>query len=213
MTSDSKNTSRINVLHADVRRLLKKYKCKYELHEVRAQFMGAIASPVASVSPAEEIKTLWNGEMPTMKSITAINELMQVFAMGLWNQLSSHTNPSTPFQLLPFVEEMNDKNLRDCAKIRLDELSSFLDAFYQGEESLKLDAEISKSLDFIEDMIGMFAGIVNIPKNKNETEKSTKALVTNIHELSRIAEIEINTVIVMSAQQRSQSKPEPPTLH
>ena len=88
-----------------------------------------------------------------------------------------------------------------------------MDAFYQGEESLKLDAEISKSLDFIEDMIGMFAGIVNIPKNKNETKKSTKALVTNIHELSRIAEIEINTVIVMSAQQRSQSNPQPPTLH
>jgi len=53
-----KPTTPMNALHADVRRLLKKYKCKYELHEVRAQFMGAIASPIESVSPAEEIKTL-----------------------------------------------------------------------------------------------------------------------------------------------------------
>jgi hypothetical protein len=93
-----KPTTPMNALHADVRRLLKKYKCEYELHQVRAQFMGAIASPMDSVSPVEEIKNLWNGQMPPMKNITAVNELLQVFAMGLWNQLSAHSDPEHPFE-------------------------------------------------------------------------------------------------------------------
>ena len=119
-------TTPINALHADVRRLLKKYKCEYELHHVRAQFMGAIASPMDQVNPMQELKSLWRGALPPVKNMDAVNELMQVFAMGLWNQLSAHSDPEHPFELTAFSGIDSDKNSRTMLKSSAMRLNALL---------------------------------------------------------------------------------------
>ena len=58
MTSLRKKQKDLDTLHDQVLDALEKYKCEYELHEVRALFMGAIASPVEQVNPMDEVKSL-----------------------------------------------------------------------------------------------------------------------------------------------------------
>ena len=208
-----KSTTPINALHADVRRLLKKYKCKYELHEVRAQFMGAIASPMEQVNPMQEMKSLWNGELPLFKNRDAVNELIQVFAMGLWNQLSVHCDPAHPFELTAFSGVNTDKDLRHFAQVKRDEIVCFIAGFFQGEDKIKLPPEIGESLDVLEDLVGMFAGVAAIPKKAHESEVEIVSLMNELQKIADIAQEEINIIIVSSAQARRQGSAPPRTLH
>ena len=208
-----KPTTPVNALHADVRRLLKKYKCEYELHEVRAQFMGAIASPMDQVNPLQELKSLWNGELPPIKNIDAANELIQVFAMGLWNQLSAHCDPEHPFELMAFSGINTDKELKHFAQIKRDEIECFIAGFFQGEHKIKLPPEIGKSLDVLEDLAGMFGGVVSIPKKSNDGEPEIAGLMNELKKVADIAQKEINIIIVHSAQARRQGGTPSRTLH
>ena len=213
MKSVPKSTIPINALHADVRRLLKKYKCEYELHEVRAQFMGAIASPVDQVNPLQELKSLWNGELPPIKNIDAANELIQVFAMGLWNQLSAHCDPGHPFELMAFSGINTDKELKHFAQIKRDEIECFIAGFFQGEDKIKLPPEIGESLDVLEDLVGMFAGVVAIPKKTHKSEVEILGLMNELQKVADIAQKEINIIIMSSAEARRQGDTPSRTLH
>ena len=208
-----KPTTPVNALHADVRRLLKKYKCEYELHEVRAQFMGAIASPMDQVNPLQELKSLWNGELPPIKNIDAANELIQVFAMGLWNQLSAHCDPEHPFELMAFSGINTDKELKHFAQIKRDEIECFIAGFFQGEDKIKLPPEIGESLDVLEDLVGMFAGVVAIPKKTHESEVEILGLMNELQKVADIAQKEINIIIMSSAEARRQGDTPSNKLH
>jgi len=214
MKSFSKRPSNVNALHSHVRRLLKKYKSEYRLHEVRAQFMGAIASPVEIVNPMQEIKSLWNGDLPSLKNMDAINELVKVFAMGLWNQLSSHCDPENPFKLLLFEEPIEtDKELKRYALIKNEEIECFIFGFYQGAERLKLPLDISKSLDALEDISDMFAATASMPERKNTANPPIGSLLLKLNRLSIIAEKEINTIIISSNKARRHANAQSRTLH
>ena len=203
----------VNALNADVRRLLKKYKCEYELHEIRAQFMGAIASPVDQVNPLQELKSLWNGELPPIKNIDAANELIQVFAMGLWNQLSAHCDPEHPFELMAFSGINTDKELKHFAQIKRDEIECFIAGFFQGEDKIKLPPEIGESLDVLEDLVSMFAGVVAIPKKTHESEVEILGLMNELQKVADIAQKEINIIIMSSAEARRQGDTPSNKLH
>ena len=206
--------SPLNPLHADVRRLLKKYKCGYELHEVRAQFMGAIASPIDQVNPMTELKSLWDGgELPPMKNMAAANELMQVFAMGLWNQLSAHSYPGHPFELTPFSGINSDAEMRIFAQIKREEIESFMAGFFQGQEKIELPPAVGDSLDMLEDLVCMFAGYVSLPKQINVSVEEIKELLDKLLKLAEIAQKEINIIIVSTAQVRRQGSTTSRTLH
>jgi len=60
-------------------------------HAVRTRFLGDIASPVMSASPLDAVKALWGGEFPEFDSLDAVNELLRILVMGLWNRLSRRT--------------------------------------------------------------------------------------------------------------------------
>lgn len=189
-------------IEAEARRLLKKYKCPYQLHEVRAQFIGAIASPIESVSPLSELKSFWGGELPPFKNMDEVNELMNAFVMGLWNQLSAHTEREHPFELTVFKGRPTEAMLRNQAQVRSEELEAFLAAFFQGQETIKLPPKLSQSLDVLEDLAGIFVGIVAIPKNTNEPESELLALAENLIKLTDIAETEINNIVLSTASAR-----------
>ena len=213
MKSVPKPTTPMNALHADVRRLLKKYKCGYELHEVRAQFMGAIASPMDQVNPMRELKSLWNGALPPVKNMDAVNELMQVFAMGLWNQLSAHCDPGHPFELTAFSGINTDAEMRIFAQIKREEIESFMAGFFQGQEKIELPPAVGDSLDMLEDLVCMFAGYVSLPKQINVSVEEIKELLDKLLKLAEIAQKEINIIIVSTAQVRRQGSTTSRTLH
>lgn len=213
MRSIPKPTTPINALHADVRRLLKKYQRQYQLHEVRARFMGAIASPMDQINPMQELKALWNGELPPMKNMTAVNELIQVFAMGLWNQLSAHSDPEHPFALSAFNGANSEKDLKQFAQIKRDEIECFVAGFFQGEEKIKVPPEIGESLDVLEDLVGMFAGVVALPKKSPANELEIADLMSKLQKVVEIAQKEINFIINSTAQARRQGGTPSRTLH
>ena len=80
-----------------VRALLDRYRCPVPFHAVRTRFLGNIASPVVSASPLDALKGLWGGELPEFDSLDAVNELLAVLIMGLWNRLARHQERSAPF--------------------------------------------------------------------------------------------------------------------
>lgn len=47
-----------------IRALLKRYACPLPYHEVRARFMGNIATPDMNASPMKEVQRLWNDDFP-----------------------------------------------------------------------------------------------------------------------------------------------------
>ena len=195
--------SPLNPLHADIRRLLKKHKSKFELHQVRAQFMGAIASPIDQVNPMTELKSLWDGgELPPMKNMAAANELIQAFAMGLWNKLSAYNDPEHPFELTAYSGINSDAEIRVFAQIKREELESFVAGFFQGQEKIELQTEISTSLNVIKDLINLFASFASLPKKINESNGEIKKLMRKLLKVTEIAEEEINVIIVTSAESR-----------
>ena len=151
--------------------------------------------------------------MPPMKNITAVNELMQVFAMGLWNQLSAHSDPEHPFELTAFSGINTDVELRRFAQVKRVEIESFIAGFFQGEDKIKLPPEIGESLDVLEDLVGMFAGVVAIPKKSHESEVEIVRLMQEQKKVADIAQKEINTIIVSTAEARRQGGTPPSTLH
>ena len=70
----------------EIRALLDRYRCPVPFHMVRTRFLGNIASPIMSASPLDTLKGLWGGELPEFDSLDAVNGLLAVLVMGLWNR-------------------------------------------------------------------------------------------------------------------------------
>jgi hypothetical protein len=84
----------------EVRALLERYRCPVPFHAVRARFLGNIALPDMQASPIKMVEALWGGELPTLGTIDAANELIGALGMGLWNRLTRHQERSAPFRLV-----------------------------------------------------------------------------------------------------------------
>jgi hypothetical protein len=84
----------------EIRILLEHYRCPVPFHEVRARFLGNIATPAVGVSPIKMVERLWSGELPEFNSIDAANALIGALIMGLWNRLTRHQERSAPFRLV-----------------------------------------------------------------------------------------------------------------
>ena len=84
----------------EVTALLDRYQCPVPFHAVRTRFLGDIANPAISTSPLETVKALWGGEFPDSDSLDAVNELLRILVMGLWNGLTRHQERSKPFRLV-----------------------------------------------------------------------------------------------------------------
>ena len=214
MSTKNKRKAPPPALYADVRRLLKKYDCPLPLHQIRAQFMGAIASPVDTVNPSREIQTLWGGHAPSFASMAAANEFMQVLVMGLWNHVARHFGSHEPFALIDNTSEPTEKGIKDHAKVRFEEIQGFLEGFFQGQDSVHLSDDIADCLDVLDDLIAMFGGIARLPKERRATtQEEFRGLIDQMDELTKIAQREINQIITICAAQRRSEDEDPPRLH
>ena len=214
MSTKNKRKAPPPTLYADVRRLLKKYDCPLPLHQIRAQFMGAITSPVDTVNPSREIQTLWGGHAPSFASMAAANEFMQVLVMGLWNHVARHFGSHEPFALIDNTPEPTEKGIKDHAKVRFEEIQGFLAGFFQGQDSVHLSDDIADYLDVLDDLIAMFGGIARLPKERRATtQEEFRGLIDQMDELTKIAQPEINQIITICAAQRRSEDEDPPRLH
>ena len=69
-------------------------------HVVRTRLLGNIASPDMTTSPMDTVVGLWGGELPAIDNLDALNELLRVLLMGLWNRLAGHQNRNAPFRMI-----------------------------------------------------------------------------------------------------------------
>jgi hypothetical protein len=214
MSTKNKRKAPPPALYADVRRLLKKYDCPLPLHQIRAQFMGAITSPLDTVNPSREIQTLWGGHAPGFASMAAANEFMQVLVIGLWNHVARHFGSHEPFALIDITPEPTEKGIKDHAKVRFEEIQGFLEGFFQGQDSVHLSEDIADCLDVLDDLILMFGGIARLPKERQVvTLREIQDLINQLADLTDIAQKEINQIITFCAAQRRGEDEDPPRLH
>ena len=186
------------VLNQDVERLLTKYECPYKLHEVRAAFMGAIASPFV-VDPAFELHALWDGEFPELDSDAAIKELQDTFLTRLWDALSTHTDHDNPFALTPISVPASIDELIAQARTRGEELDAFMDGFFQDQEDFDLDPDAAESINVLEELIAMYLEIINMNPQNPLSTPDLEALIQNSTKMHDMAEAEINNLIMLCA--------------
>jgi len=205
--------------HGEVITLLDRYKCSVPFHAVRTRFIGSICSPVEPVAPLQTLKNLWGGEYPAFDAIEDVNHLLNTLINGLWNELTAHQNPDYPFRLTPLTTRPTSDSLRLLAFTRQQEIEGFVDGVFGHHENLDFPESAHHAMQVLQDLHGMFSGAVHLFDNPNpqEDDSGLPGLVTNLNEVSRIVESEMNVAIQSLARARVQGNVSTsmakPTMH
>ena len=187
-------------IHQHVQALLSEYQCPYQIHEVRAAFMGAIASPYV-VDPLFELNALWDGEFPELASQEKLDEVTKTFLEDFWGMLATHAaeDAEQPFMLTPLGKASSLSELKAHAKLRGEELDAFLTGFFQDQENLELDEEVGESLDILEELVQMYTDLVNMSDDTALDPSELSDLADNLLKMTDMAELEMNNLIVSCA--------------
>ena len=187
-------------VHQHVQSLLSEYHCPYQFHEVRAAFMGAIASPYV-VDPIFELNALWDGEFPELASQEKLDEVTKTFLEDFWGLLVEHSKEDAelPFTLTSLDKATSLRELKAHAQLRGEELDAFLTGFFQDQENLELDEDIGDSLDILEELVQMYTDIVNMKENSELSATELSDLADNLLKMTDMAELEMNNLIVSCA--------------
>lgn len=184
-------------VHQHVQSLLSEYQCPYQFHEVRAAFMGAIASPYV-VDPVFELNALWDGEFPELASQEKLEEVTKTFLEDFWGLLAEHTSEDAvmPFMLTPLEKATSLEEIKTHAQLRGEELDSFLTGFFQDQESLELDEEVGESLDILEELVQLLTDMINMKEGTPLGASELSDLADNLLKMTEMAELEMNNLIV-----------------
>jgi len=187
-------------VHQHVQSLLSEYQCPYKFHEVRAAFMGAIASPYV-VDPVFELNALWDGEFPELASQEKLDEVTKTFLEDFWGLLAEHSSEEAvlPFMLTPLEKAASLDEIKAHARLRGEELDSFLTGFFQDQETLELDEEVGESLDILEELVQLLTDMVNMKEGTPLGVTELSDLADNLIKMTEMAELEMNNLIVSCA--------------
>lgn len=203
----------------EVRALLDRYRCPVPFHAVRTRFLGDIASPGMSTSPLDAAKALWGGELPEFDSLDAINELLRILVMGLWNGLARHQERSKPFRLVRVEIPETREGLAHIARIRRGELDGFVEGLFGNAQTLEVPERAHRALDALSELRLIFDGLHELAGNptKPVTPDDVSQTRRNIRELTKVGEREIHEAVLSCTRARRQllnTVPTPrPTLH
>lgn len=203
----------------EVRALLMRYQCPVPFHAVRTRFLGNIASPILSASPLDAVKALWGGELPEVNGLDALNELLRVLVMGLWNRLARHQERNTPFRLMRVDVPATREGLAEMALIRRDELDGFVQGLFGTAESLELPERAHRAINTLSELRAIFDGLNELAGNSAKPVAADEIAQTrrNIRELTKAGEHEIQELVLSCTRARRQllsSMPTTkPTLH
>jgi hypothetical protein len=190
----------------EVRALLDRYRCPVPFHAVRTRFLANIASPVMSASPLDAVKALWGGELPEFDSLDAVNELLRILVMGLWNRLSRHQERSAPFRLVRIEIPETREGLAHIALMRREELDGFVEGLFGKEQSIELPERAHRALDALSELHAIFDGLHELAGTPTKPVAADDFAQTrlNIRELTKVGEREIHEVVLSCTRARRQ---------
>ena len=190
-------------MSAKIKRLLAKHGCPLPYHAVRTCFLGAIATP-RDASPIATIRSIWDGQLPPADTISDLNTLLNLLMMTLWNGLTKHQKRDQPFRLQPLTTKATRASVRRLAITRQEELDGFVDGLFGPFDDIELPQRATEAMDLLGDMRALFyashASLDAYPDQTSKTEL-TKT-IRNLNNLSRIAEKEMHTVVVVCSSAR-----------
>nr|WP_294544310.1 hypothetical protein [uncultured Rhodopila sp.] len=192
-----------------LRGLLLRHGCRLPLHAVRTFFLGVIASPGSAVSPIGAAEALFGGELPVFDSEKDANALIGGLIVGLWNRLSEHQDRSKPFRLTRVDVPATHEGLARIALIRREEIVSFREGLFGGNESLDLPERAHQALGVLSQMRAMIEGTREVAERTANSAESddAKALLQQFRELTRIAEHEMHEAVLACIRARRQTRP------
>lgn len=190
-----------------IRALLKRYGCPVPYHRVRACFMGNIATPDMNASPMQEIGRVWNEDLPVFEDRSEAEAFFGTLLQGLWNGLSAHQKRSDPFKLARVkATPASYEYLARLGRVRREELDGFIDGLFAGQDELDFPESAHKAIGTLGELRALFAATEDLANNPPGPTDVASMEVTAKHlrELTRIAEIEINTIIQSCRKARQQ---------
>ena len=101
--------------------------------------------------------------MPEFESLDAVNELVRILVMGLWNGLSRHQERNAPFRLMRVEIPETREGLAHIALIRREELDGFVEGLFGKEQSLDLPERAHRALDALSELRAIFDGLYENP--------------------------------------------------
>ena len=152
------------------------------------------------------MKNLWGGQLPEFESLDAVNELIGILINGLWNSLTRHQRRSDPFRLVRTSVPETRAGLAELALIRRQELDGFIEGLFGGADELDLPAKASSALDTLGEVRAMIAGVQQVASDASKPSELSDIATTMKHlrELTRIAENELNRVVLDCTRARRQ---------
>ena len=203
MMKKQKNKSSFSLPSAKA--LLVKYACPIPYHQVRARFMGNIASPDMTVSPVQEIQRIWENELPTFESNSDAEEFFGILMQGLWNDLSAHQKRTDPFKLARIaMAPASLEFLFKSARVRRLEIEGFVDGLFAGQGEIDLAESAHKAVDILGEMRAIFEATEQLAAQPASVASITET-IKHFQQMSRIAEHEINVVIQSCKKARAQA--------
>ncbi|CUH35579.1 hypothetical protein JSE7799_01130 [Jannaschia seosinensis] len=196
---------------SSVKALLVQYSCPIPYHQVRARFMGNIATPDIAASPMQEIQRIWNNDLPTFESKAEADEFFGVLIQGLWNGLSSHQKRTDPFKLGRIATAPASlEYLNKFSRVRREELEGFVDGLFGDKEELDLPESAHKAVSILGEMRSIFAGTEQLADDQASLDTMTET-IRHFQQMTRIAETEINVIIQSCKKARAQALETLPT--
>ena len=191
----------------EVRVLLARYCCPVPFHEVRAWFLGNIATPSMMASPMKMIQDLWGGELPVFDSIDAANELIGALIMGLWNRLTRHQDRNSPFRLSRIETAPTREGLADLSRMRMQEIDGFVAGLFGREERIDLPERAQRALDDLAKMRALLVAVQEVAtdETKAATLRDVQATLRNLREMTKHAEHAMHTVVLSCTRARKQT--------
>jgi hypothetical protein len=138
-----------------------------------------------SASPLDAVKALWGGELPGFDTLDAVNELLGILVMGLWNRLSRHQERSAPFRLV---------------RVEIPETREGI------EQSLELPERAHRALDAFSELRAIFDGLYELAGNptKSVTADDIVQIRRHVRELTKVGEREIHETVLCCTRARRQ---------
>ncbi|MCB1460559.1 MAG: hypothetical protein KDJ48_15095 [Nitratireductor sp.] len=136
---------------------LEKYDCLMSLQVVKFRMWGQITTIAMTVSPIQEIKSMWDDELPEFEGEEALSDFFGMI-MSLWNTLAQMNMEGKRLNLSQRTGLGDINGLKQMVERRLDELEDgFLCGFVAdmrgfdaGDEAV--DRALSKISDMIEEL-------------------------------------------------------------
>jgi hypothetical protein len=188
-------------------------------HVVRTRLLGNIASPDMTASPMDTVAGLWGGELPAIDNPDALNELLRVLLMGLWNRLAGHQNRNAPFRMIRVDAPETREGLANIAAIRREEVIGFIEGMFGKEQGLALPERARRALEALAEAGGLLRGVSEIAGDTTKPAPADDIAQTRRHisELTAICEKEIHAALLSCTRVRRRMpnsvSTTKPTLH